>query len=824
MLQRTRQSAASGGPSSNGSSDVPWDETTGGRGEILSVWKQLAAKLQGLTADERGHLSSSAERMLEDLGTTFNVYSDVGGSGQPYELDPVPLMIGRGEWEKISEGLTQRMLLLEAVIADIYGPQRLLEEGMIPPDLVYSNRAFQPQIKGVQPQGGRFLLTISSDLVRMPDGAWTVLHDQVQGPQGLGQVLENRNVTSSLLSDEYESCRISRLGSYFDTERTTLQGLSFQREEMPNVVILTSGFRHPSYFEHAYKARLLGFPLVEAADLTVREKRLYLKTLAGLRRIDCVANRLGDDAIDPLEFWTMGRGGVPGIVESWRSGNVALANAPGTGLVSSPALLPFLPRICREWFGEDLKLPFVETWWLGEAAVRERIMDQLNRFVLLSASPDEPLLPVRWSTLSPNSRKQWLAAIEERPHDFVVQVDVTPSLAPSMEGRSLGMKPVVLRGFTLNAQGGPVTLPGGLGRVGKVGQPPQLWPVHAGFTKDIWISEDAAGAGGATSLRQVDSTATVRRHPAAAEVPSRIAEQLYWVGRYAERTELVTRLLRVTLRHMVGESGRFRRDQLGACMRLINAAGMLPKERKLKVSGMFGSLVDLVHGTGAGMGLSSLIRALLSNAAAARDRLSDDTWRFFNRLEGIVHPPSVAPQPTELSQTLDTLILHLAAFAGMQAENMTRGQGWRFLEIGRRLERALGTLALLHKAASTGGEESQILDPLLETCDSVMTYRRRHFSKPRWDAVSGLLFMDQTNPRSVAYQIALLQRESENFPGDPNSGLFPQIIARLALLDEPFLSPEPKTPEVLEALAQSLEELSDLVTQHYFSHSVRRVY
>ncbi len=809
-------------PLTGGAAEIAWDEATAKDGQIRPQWADLAVKLHNLTADERAALSASADRMLDDLGTTFNVYSDVGGTGQPYQIDPIPLMITREEWDKISAGLAQRIRLLETVIADLYGPQKLLAQGLIPPDLIHSNRAYQPQVRGVLPPGGRFLVTTSTDLLRAPNGAWTVLHDQIQGPQGLGQVLENRNVTSNLLSEHYESSRVARLGGYFDEERATLQGLSVQRQEMPNVVILTSGFRHPSYFEHAYKARLLGFPLVEAADLTVREKRLYLKTLAGLRRIDGVACRIGDDAIDPLEFWTLGRGGVPGMVEAWRSGNVALANAPGSGLAASPALLPFLPRICREWFKEDLKLPFVETWWLGNAEVRARVLDQMNRYVLLSSFPDDSALPVRWATLSPNAKKSWLALIEERPHDFVVQLDVTPSQAPSLEGRGLSSKPVVLRGFTLNAADAPVILPGGLGRVGKAGQPPQLWPGHAGFTKDVWISEDVNAT--ASPLVRSQEGSTVLRHPSASEVPSRIAEQLFWVGRYAERIEIATRLLRVTLRHMIGESGRRQRDQLFACIDLINSVGMLPKERKTKTSGMFNALVDLVHGANSRAGLAPLVRALLSNAAAARDRLSDDTWRFFNRLEGIVHQPATLPQTTELSQTLDTLILHLSAFSGMQAENMTRGQGWRFLEIGRRLERSLGTLSLLKCAAEFSETDSLILDPLLETCDSVMTYRRRHFSKPRWDAVCGLLFSDLTNPRSVAFQIAIMKKESELFPGDPKFGLFPQIIERLSSLDEPFQNPKAQTGDELEAFGDSLEELSDLLTQHYFSHSVRRVY
>ncbi|MBX3742387.1 MAG: circularly permuted type 2 ATP-grasp protein [Akkermansiaceae bacterium] len=825
MLQRSRSVPANTPPSTGGAGDAAWDEMTAPDGGIRPGWEDFAGKLQAMTSADRANLSATADRMLDDLGTTFNVYSDVGGTGQPYVIDPLPLMVRREEWDKISAGLIQRMRLLEMVVADLYGPQKLMAEGLIPPDLIHSNRSYQPQIRGVQPQGGKFLVGFSSDLVRMPGGIWKVLNDQVQGAQGLGQVLENRSVASNVLSDAYESARVARLQPFFDAERATLQELSMPRGEMPNVVFLTAGFRHPSYFEHAYKARLLGFPLVEAADLTVREKRLYLKTLGGLRRIDCVANRLGDDVIDPLDFWTMGRGGVPGIVEAWRSGNLALANAPGAGLASSPALLPFLPQICRKWLGEDLKLPFVETWWLGQADVRAKVLENFSRYVLLSASLDEPLLPVRWSSLSPNARKHWLTIIEERPYDFVAQLDVTPSVAPSLDGRSLASRPVVVRGFTLNSSGTPVTLPGGLGRVGKPGQAPQLWPVHAGSTKDVWILEGAEEPGKAKAGKP-ESPTMVRRHPAAAEVPSRIAEELFWVGRYAERIELATRLLRVTMKHLVGEAGRLQHEQLAACLDLLDAVGMAPAKKKTKAFGLLGALIDQVHGTNSGTGIPPLVRALLSNAAAARDRLSDDTWRFFNRLDGIIHPPPTPPQARELSVTLDQLILHLSAFAGMQAENMTRGQGWRFLEVGRRLERALGTLVLLQVAAAgeKDEEDSHFLEPVLEICDSVMTYRRRHFSKPRWDAVCELLFMDQTNPRSVAHQTAILQTESGNFPGDPNSGLFPQIVARLALLDEPFGKSGPRTTEELEVFSGRLEDLSDLLTQHYFSHSVRRVY
>jgi uncharacterized circularly permuted ATP-grasp superfamily protein/uncharacterized alpha-E superfamily protein len=799
-----------------------WDEMTDSRGQVRPHWQNLSVKIQRWSSEERHSISASAARMIADLGTTFNVYSDVGGVGQPYELDPIPLVIPAADWTQVSAGLAQRIRLIDTVLADIYGPQQLLRDGLIPPDLVNSSPAFLQYARGVQPPGGRFAVTTGCDLVRVGNGQWTVLRDHTSAPGGLGQVLENRNVTSNLLTDQFEAQQVARLGNFFNLERRALQSLLPARGDMPNVVFLTPGFRHPSYFEHAYKARLLGFPLVEPADLTVRERRLFLKTLAGLRRIDVVACRIDDQGLDPLENWVRGGGGVPGMIEAWRTGNVALANAPGAGFASTPALMPFLPGICRKWFGEEIKLPFVETWWLSQPEVRRRVLENLHRYVLLSAFNRDAHLPLRCASLSPAARKQWIAAIEERPYDFVVQLDVTPSVAPSLEARGIRQRPVVWRAFTVNSATGPVVLPGGLARVGKTAQAPQLWPGHAGFTKDVWVADQAADFVAKSEVRV--PRAVKDRHPSALEVPSRIAEQLFWVGRYAERIEFATRLLRVTLRNLGGEAGSHQQEQLGACLRLIRGSHLVPKEVIIHPAQTLKTLAGLIHDQSARGGIPSLTRSLLLNAAAARDRLSDDTWRFFNRLEGIVHVQPGVPSASELLRTLDTLVLHLSAFAGMQAENMTRGQGWRFLEVGRRIERALGGLSLLRTAAGQGDGESSLLDPLLETCDSVMTYRRRHFSRPRLDAVIDLIFFDRTNPRSVAYQLSIIGQELPRFTGDPEFGLLPRIREHLLELENRFENPSAPDEVVLEALSDSLEIFSDMLTQHYFSHSVRRVY
>ena len=815
MNQRQRFSPASGVGVAEAPPGGVWNELLDAQGRVRPYWAEMNARVQGWTADERQTLLDETSRMLEDLGTTFNVFRDVGGAGQPYEIDPIPFIIEWQEWELVAKGLAQRMKLLEAVLSDLYGPRLLLKDGLVPPDLVHASPAFHHSTRDIQASGKKWLLATGCDLVRGANGVWTVLRDHTHTPGGLGQTLENRSVVSAVLPDLFDQAQVAKLKPFFDEEHKALQDLETSRGGVSNLVFLTPGYHHPSYFEHAYKARLLGISLVEAADLTVRERRLFLKTLGGLRRIDGVVCRLDDDGIDPLEFWNSGGRGVPGLIEAWRSGNVALMNAPGAGFAGSSALQAFLPLICRKWFGEELSLPFVESWWLGQQVVRDRMLGNLNGYVLLSAFGKDRLLPVKWATLSAASRKQWLAVISQRPWDFVVQRDVSPSLVPSMAGRNVQALPVILRGFVVNGKQGATVLPGGLARVGKPGIPPQLWPNHEGFTKDVWLTGKTMTSGpgidlGAPLLRD--------RLGAAPEVPSRIAEQLYWVGRYVERVEIVARMLRVTLRCIEGESGRRQRDQLGACLALLDGSGVVSEDAGEMKS--VAQLAGLVFGKDTRGSLTKLVDSLIANAASARDRISDDTWIFFNQLKATVDGASRLPRATDLLRTLDRMLLHLAAFSGMQAENMIRGQGWRFLETGRRIERGLCGLSLLRTASGDTG----MLEPLIEICDSVMTYRRRYFSKPDWQGVVELLFADRSNPRSVGFQIGVLHAESGRFPGDHDFGLFPKISGQLELLHRRFGDGKLPDGAELKKMRKDLEALSDLITQHYFSHSVRRVY
>lgn len=784
---------------------LPWFESTG---------------LPGLVERQR-----SADRLLADQGAAINVYSDVGAA-RPWEFDVVPVMIPPGEWERVQAGVEQRAVLLEALLADLHGPERLLADGTLPPALVHSNPDFLPSARGIAPTGGRHLTTVAMDLIRGNDGLWRVLRDHTGHPAGLGQVLENRSITAALFPDEFNRSETGLLGSFFEMERHALRALAPPRRDGPTVVVLSPGFQHPAYFEHAYKARLLGFPLVEGADLTVRERRLFLKTLDGLRPVDVVLRRIPGPDSDPLELWTSSFTGVAGLMEAWRSGNVAIANSPGSGLAGSPAFMPFLPGVCRALLGEDLKLPFVETWWLGQPAVLGKVTAQIGHYLILPVSTTGEGGPVRAGKLDAAGKRDLIARIREQPHAWVAQKETQASTAPVLEGRKLVARPLVWRAFALAGGRQAVALRGGLARIGDGTTPPGIWPDAGGMTKDIWIP--APGARGGLSLAETGAASapggTAHQRPAA-EVPSRIGEQLFWLGRYAERLESTTRMLRAALRRHSGEGFAAGHRGFDACIELIRGEGLLAGLPPPETGDPLEAL--LAHGFDPAVehSLPWLLQRLRYNAAGARDRLSDDTWRLFSRFgEGLGEN---ARTPGMLAQVLDTFILHLAAFAGMQAENMTRGHGWRFLEIGRRAERCLFMAGLLESARRAGPDERAILEAVLEIGDSSMTYRRRHYSPPRWETTLDLLARDPTNPRSLARQTDGLAAETLLLPGDPGKGYLPalrNLTEEMKQIPAVADGQHARDGSLFGAMIAAIGRYSDHLTDHYFSHASRRVF
>ena len=798
-------------------------------GEVRPHWREFVGMLSKYGYADMLSRRETIQRSLHDQGVTYNIYDDTQGSERPWALDLIPVIIRAAEWRRVAEGLEQRARLLNLILADIYGPQRLLHEGWIPPALVFANPGYLRPVRGIAPGGGQFVITMASDLVRTADGVWRVLADRAQAPSGKGYTLENRIVLSAVWPEEFRECRVQRLAAFYEAEREAIRNMAPSRRGSPSVVFYTPGPLNETYFEHAFKARYLGFPIVEGADLTVRDRRVHLKTLDGLHRVDVIVRRVDDTFCDPLELREDTMLGVPGLLEAWRAGNVSIANGLGAGAAETPALYPFMPGLCKHLLGEELKLPCVPTWWLGQKRELNMVLANPERWVVKLALGTGKRQPIFLSELDAKKRAEQLAMLRADPQAWVAQEVLALSTTPTFINGSLQPRPLVWRAFTAASENGFEVMPGGLSRVSADARRHVVTMQSGGISKDTWVLAD-----GPVDQRTLLPSGPAVMRPARPPggVPSRVADHLFWLGRYAERLEQTTRVLRTVLQRLSGEGSEMQRRELQACVRLLHSLG-LSDAAEIKQSHLVKDQIQPLFGTERDGSIGDLIGRLRFNAAAARDRLSDDTWRIFNRLEHDAKPPQGSWYLPDALAFLDTLVLRLSAFSGMQQENMTRGHGWRFLEIGRRLERALNVITLCGSTAAAGEDES-ILYPLLDICDSSMTYRRLHFARPKLAQVLDLLLLNETNPRSAAFQFTALCQHCTRLPfgllqpeGISEKERADALSSKLSNLNlEAVANAQPQSREFVTMLCSrlsvDLEDLSERLSAHYFSHAVRQ--
>ena len=807
-----------------------FDEMMFPDGTVRPHWRTFASFLEQCSPSDLTSRADTIQRLLYDHGVTYNVFDDTLGTSRPWMLDVLPFLVSNADFQTVSTALSQRIRVLEAVLQDIYGPQRLIKENLLPPQLVYANPGFLRPVCGVNPPGGRFLNVYGCDLVRNPAGAWIVLADRTQSPASHGYTLENRTILGQVFQEEFHTSHVRRITDYFDLMRETLRGLSpLARRGDAGILMLTPGPRYETYFEHAFKARHLGFPLVECADLTVRDRRLWLKTLEGLKRVDVILRHIDDIDSDPLEMRGDRELGIPGLTEAWRSGSVALVNGLGTSLVETPALNPFLPGICRKLLGENLLIGSVPTWWCGQQRELQRVLDAPTRWVLKPAFARGARDPIFLDHLSRAELAQMLDRLRAAPQDWIAQERLTLSTAPTLSQGKVQPRSLVWRSLGLAVSNNQYNfLPGGLSRVSPE---PDRWVVtmrSGGISKDTWVvSPDPLQS----PPPPAPAPAVIRPARPPSGVPSRAADHLFWLGRYAERLEQTVRLLRASLNRVMGERSDVQTREDTACLALLTSTKLIPPT----ATRLLDHLPDLMRDSSRPGSLPDLLSRIRFNAASARDRLSDDTWRLIHRMERDARLPAGAFLSTNAHATLDTLILDLAAFGGMHLENVTRGHGWRFLELGRRLERASHCAALLSSAVTIGARDDSVLPPLLEIFDSTMTYRRFHFARPALAPVIHLLLMEETNPRSIGYQLKKLGQLVRHLPEDRNmdstgaersitddlqSHLLAFPLSKLA--EQPHLLLENHT-RLCETLDKGLDSLSDTVTERFFSHATRSI-
>jgi uncharacterized circularly permuted ATP-grasp superfamily protein/uncharacterized alpha-E superfamily protein len=806
-----------------------FDEMVDANGVLRPHWKTFGGFLDQCGAQDFKARSEDVQRLLRDHGVTYNVYEDASGTSRPWSLDILPFIVSQEDFKAVQAGLDQRGRLLNAILQDIYGPQRLLRDGLLPPGLVYANPGYLRPVLGVNPPGGRFIFTFGSDLVRDASGRWQVLADRAQAPSGHGYALENRIIMANVHAEEFNASKIRRLASYYETKREMLRSLAPKhRTGEAGILMLTPGPFSETYFEHAFQARYLGFPLVEGADLTVRDRHLHLKTLEGLRRVDVVIRHVDDVYCDPLELNADSLLGTAGLLEAWRNGGIALANGLGAGVVETPALHPFMPGLCRHLLGEELMLPCVPTWWCGQKRELDLVLRDPDRWVVKPAFVRGARDPVFLADLDSEQKARMLDTLRAAPHEWVAQEVLELSTAPTWTGSRIEPRALVWRAFAIAQGGGFIAMPGGLARVSPE---PHRWLVtmrSGGISKDTWVVGDGAPDLFYENLKK-QQTVVIRPARPPSGVPSRVADHLFWFGRYAERLEASTRVLRAVMQRLAGERSQIQGHEVDGCVSLMAYLGLVPAGTANALDHLPALLTD-PRRPGS---IPDLLGRLRYNAAAARDRLSDDMWRLVNRLERDARLPAGAFLLSSAQGVLDNLILDLAAIAGMQQENMTRGHGWRFLELGRRIERACGVLELTGAATQCCEQDDSLLTPLLEICDSTMTYRRLHFARPTLAPTLDLLLLNDINPRSVIHQLQILGRLSAQLPQVPGTSKIKtpreqtdSLLSDLSAVHLDSLARDAEgisavIPQLCASLVKELEKLSDVITEHFFSHASR---
>ena len=727
-------------------------------------WARLMEALRAAGRAELGRRWARAERRIRENGITYNIYSDPLGANRPWRTDMIPLLIAADEWRFIEAGVQQRARLLSLLLEDLYGRQTLVAEGRFPAALLYANPAFLRPLVGVPVPAHSYLHMLAVDLARSPDGRWWVLADRTQAPSGSGYALENRTIVSDVLPDLFRESNVLRLAPFFRAQREALTGMAGR--ENPRIVLLTPGPYNETYFEHSYLARYLGFTLAEGSDMTVRDHCVFLKTVDGLEQVDVILRRVDDSYCDPLELRSESLLGVPGLVDAIVAGNVRVANALGSGLIETAAIMPFLPGLAEHLLGEALALPSVATWWCGQEYALDWVLTNLDSVVVKPAFPSRNLEPIFGAELARAEKEKFAEKLRASPHEYVAQEQVTLSTAPVWDEGHLLSRSVVLRTYALNTGAGWTVIPGGLVRVAEA-EGSVVSMQRGGHSKDAWVLSDEP-VDTFSMLPPRHEPVPLRR--VSRGVPSSVADNVYWLGRYAERAENIARLLR-TMATRVRRADPAELNclvRLHGCLesrhsKLPKGRGRWPTSRELE-----DELISLTIDPKRGDSLVSTLAEVARIGGNVRERLSSDMMLLIGRLRECVapsDPDGIPPHFLEYPGMLTGCLELLSAFSGMERENINRGLGWTFLNIGRRLERAMYQARQLRELTRPLAEQDwPLLECLLEVQDSSMTYRTRYYTTLQPVAVLDVLMADETNPRSLDFQLGHLVDLYEKLP------------------------------------------------------------
>lgn len=811
------------------------DELFDDTGVLRHRWKDFVTSANHLGSEEISRRWSQAKRLIQENGIAFGAYGDPVNTPRPWEFDALPLLLDRSEWENVSKGLLQRAQVLELTLQDLYGPKKLIQNKVLPPEIIFSHPGFFTALAGIKPSLKRYLHSYAADLGRGTDGRWWLLGDRCEAPSGAGYALENRVICSRMFPEAFRTCNVYRLAGYFQAVKETCFAIAPRRKDNPRIVILSQGPDSENYFEDAYLSRYLGYSLVEGGDLTVRERRVWWKTLGGLFPVDVILRRPNTSDCDSLELPTNSSSTVPGLVDVLRAGNVAITNPLGSGLVESPIFMAFIQPLCQALLGQEPLLPSIATWWCGDAGARQYVIENLENLEIKRAFRRRGQERLATHELQQLPKDALRDRINAHPEQFVAQERVDRSAMPNWSGGNVTQADVALRAFLFARNDQFEVMPGGLARTGEGHRILELSLAEGEGSKDTWIQ-------GADDVPHITTINGPRENIALCrsgdELPSRVADDIYWTGRHIQRADFAARLLRAVTDRLSSAETPNACPIVSVLLRTMADQGQI--EPGFVVDGIRDQLPRIEENLPAAVfdvtspnSLCSILAAQHGTASRIRDRLSTDSWRVLSRInETFRKPESGNFDTTDLLNLSSELIVNLAAFGGLIAESMTRTQAFHFMDLGIRIERIMQIGALLANAFAEHSVDGEVLETLLQVCDSRMTYRYRYLSSVSVVPVLDLLITDETNPRSVIYQLESIKNHIEKLPRIDDQPLTTEeqrllltVLYKVRMFDVEAMGNDFNTEacaellQLCEAIDTYVPQLSQAITNKYLVHA-----
>jgi uncharacterized circularly permuted ATP-grasp superfamily protein/uncharacterized alpha-E superfamily protein len=721
-------------------------------GVVRDHWRPLVNALNTIGHRPLAERQAWARRMRHEDGATFNPFDDPGGRGTPWALDVIPLPVTQRAWTLIEAGIIQRFTLLEQILADVYGPQNLIKDGGLPAEIIFANPRFLRVCHGIQPFGNRYLTYYAADIYRDAAGNFRVFRDYGACPAGLGYALENRIVMSRAFSELYHRSQVHRLAPFFHAFHESLSRRAEMDRDEPGIVLLSPGPESPIYFEHALLSRYLGYPLVEGQDLTVRNGQVFLKKLAGLEPVSAIFRHINDAGSDPFALRRESATGVAGLIQAAREQRVEIVNPIGCGFVDTPVLPLFFPQLCQSLLGGELILENHPVWWCGSKAGADHVRAHRTQLTIgLAMEPTTDALP-------PDDLD---AVVAVAPHRYMAWEPVAPAVVPAWEPDGVRSRVTLLRVFACATEQGVAVMPGGLAMTAaQIRSLTDAVPERQ-QSKDIWVLSDQP----VEPFSLLGGLQKVPEFRRSSDLPSRVADNLLWLGRYLERAEGLIRLLRSLFRRLSSEAALADIQELPYLLNLLRAVSAIPGAADTanpvpRFRTLDNQLREALFDPERPDSVITVLSRVQGTARNVRDRLSLDSWRVINRLEGFADRST--SDPLEL---LDDTLFTLSAFSGLAMESMTRGLGWRFMDMGRRVERGLHQAGLIRIGLPEVCRASRdALEALLEISDSIMTYRARYRTAFQLAPVMDLLIVDESNPKSLAFQCNRLAAHVDHLP------------------------------------------------------------